>query len=377
VKILIAPDSYKESLSAVEVANSIEEGILNYLPEASCIKVPLADGGEGTVDAILQSTGGEKVPVTVKDPLMRDIPSFWGRLSDSKTAVIEMAAASGIELLSNDERNPMITSSFGTGQLIKTALDHGCKKILIGIGGSATNDGGAGMARALGAKLISSQGKEVMKVGMHLSEIQKIDLSNFDQRINNSEVIVISDVENPLCGENGASFTYGPQKGAHPDMVEELDRYLLHFGKILESHFHREFINVPGAGAAGGMGAGLMAFCDAVVKPGFNTISEIIGLEKSIQEVDFVITGEGRLDYQTKFGKAPFGLAQLAQKFNKPVIAIAGSLGDGYQELYDYGFQSIFSISEQPQTLELSIINAEKLLINTAERIIRLISIDK
>ena len=376
MNILIAPDSFKESLSASEVADCIERGILNIRPDISCSKIPLADGGEGTVEAILNATGGRKITASVKDPLMRNIESFWGLLPDSQTAVIEMAAASGLELLSNDERNPMLTSSFGTGQLIKSALDHGCRKIYIGIGGSATNDGGAGMAMALGVRLLDVNGLDIGNGGVNLSDLRSLDLSGIDDRIIESELMVISDVQNPLCGVHGASLIYGPQKGADHEMALRLDKNLSHFGKILESSFGKSIINEPGAGAAGGLGAGLMAFCNAKLFPGFETISEIVQLKKFIQKSDLIITGEGKLDYQTKYGKVPYGVALMAKKFNKPVIGVAGTLGNGYEELYKYGFKEIFSISEGIESLEYSILNAKNLLIKASERIIQNISID-
>jgi len=376
VKVLIAPDSFKESLTAIEVSDCIEQGILNYKPDTECIKLPLADGGEGTIDAILQAVGGKKIYQTVKDPLLRDIQSFWGLLPDNKTAVLEMAAASGLELLSNEERNPMLASTYGTGQLIKASLEYGCKKIFIGIGGSATNDGGAGMAMALGAKLIDGQGRLVDVGGKFLSEIHSIDLSDFDPRIYDCEITVISDVENPLCGKNGASYIYGPQKGADPSMVNQLDLNLLHFGNLLELYFKKEVVKVPGAGAAGGLGAGLLAFCNARIKPGFETISDIVKLENAILKADIIFTGEGKMDYQTTFGKTPAGVARLSMKHNKRVIGIAGSLGEGYQELYKFGFQGIFPICEKPQSLDYSIKNARMLIINAVERIIRLISME-
>ena len=376
MKILIAPDSFKESLSASEVADYIERGILNIRPDIDCFKIPLADGGEGTVEAILNATGGKKIAASVKDPLMKNIESFWGLLPDDQTAVIEMAAASGLELLSVDERNPMLTSSYGTGQLIKSALDHGCRKIYIGIGGSATNDGGAGMARALGARLLDANGLDIGNGGVNLSDLISLDLSGFDDRISESELMILSDVRNPLCGVHGASLIYGPQKGADKEMALQLDKNLSHLGKILESSFGKSIINEPGAGAAGGLGAGLMAFCNAKLLPGFETISEIVQLEKFIQKSDLIITGEGKLDYQTKFGKAPYGVAQLAKRTNKPVIGVAGTLGNAYEELYKYGFKEIFSISEGIESLEYSILNAKNLLIKTSERIIKSISID-
>lgn len=376
MKILIAPDSFKESLSALEVANSIEKGILKFKPDIECIKIPLADGGEGTVDAILKASGGNRISEKVLDPLMREIDSSWGLLPGSKTAVIEMAAASGIELLTSKERNPLLTSSYGTGQLINAALEHGCSKIYIGIGGSATNDGGAGMAMALGARLLDTNGDNIKMGGGYLSDLQSIDLSGFDKRIANREFIVLSDVQNPLCGENGASYIYGPQKGADVEMISQLDSNLKHYGNILESVFDKQIVNEPGAGAAGGLGAGLMAFCDAKLLPGFNTISELVQLEKAIEKSDLVITGEGKLDFQTKFGKVPFGVAQMAKKMKKPVIGIAGTLGKDYKELYSFGFHNIYSISEGIESLEYSIANAKSLLVNASERIISTIFID-
>ena len=376
MNILIAPDSFKESLSASEVADCIERGILNIRPDISCSKIPLADGGEGTVEAILNASGGRKIATSVKDPLLRKIDSFWGLLPDGQTAVIEMAAASGLELLSVVERNPMLTSSYGTGQLIKSALDHGCRKVYIGIGGSATNDGGAGMAMALGARLLDANGLDIGNGGGYLTDLISLDLSGFDDRISESELMVISDVQNPLCGVQGASIIFGPQKGADKEIALRLDKNLSHLGKILESSFGKSIINEPGAGAAGGLGAGLMAFCNAKLLPGFETISTIVQLEKFIQKSDLIITGEGKLDYQTKFGKVPYGVALMAKKFNKPVIGVAGTLGNGYEELYKYGFKEIFSISEGIESLEYSILNAKNLLIKTSERIIKAISID-
>jgi len=372
VKILIAPDSFKESLSAVEVADCIEQGIKNYKPDIECIKIPLADGGEGTVEAVLRATGGRKISLRVKDPLSRDIDSYWGLLPDNETAILEMAAASGLELLLPEERNPMYTSTFGVGQLIQSALDYGCKKIYIGIGGSATNDGGAGMAKALGVKFLDDKNEEVGDGGRFLSKINNIDRTGVDQRIKNCEFIVISDVQNPMCGEKGASNVYGPQKGADPDMVKQLDLNLYHFGELLEEITNYKILDLPGAGAAGGLGGGLVAFCNADIRPGFETISEITDIEKFIQSADLVFTGEGKLDYQTKYGKVPYGVAQLSRKYGKPVIGIAGSLGNNYEELYKYGFQGIVSIAEGPISLEDSIKNSKKLITNTAERIVRI-----
>lgn len=373
MKILIAPDSFKESLSAEEVAESIEQGILKCMPDAECTKIPMADGGEGTVCAILKATGGRKIPVNVKDPLMRDIETFWGLLPDRQTGIIEMASASGLELLKPVERNPMVTTTYGTGQLINAALNEGCKKIVIGIGGSATNDGGAGMAEALGAKLLDKNGYGIHPGGGELCNLKSIDLSDFNNKTQNCEFIIATDVDNQLCGQKGASYIYGPQKGASPEMVEQLDKNLLHYGKILEQVFGKQIISVAGAGAAGGLGAGLIAYCHAEIKNGFDIISKIVNLEDAIRTADLIITGEGKLDKQTKFGKVPFGVAQLAKKYSKPVIGMAGTLGKDHQELYNFGFQSIFSIVDRPQSLEISLSNAKELIINASERIFRLL----
>jgi len=375
VKILIAPDSFKESLSAREVADSIEAGIMQYRSDLVCIKIPLADGGEGTVESVLASVGGEKIAVRVRDPLMREIDSSWGLLPDRKTAVIEMAAASGIELLSNPERNPRITTTYGTGQLMLSALDHGCTKIYLGIGGSATNDGGAGMGQALGARLVDKDNREIGPGGGQLSRISRIDTTDFDPRISDCDVVVLSDVENPLIGKNGASQVYGPQKGGDKAMIRELDNNLQHFGNLLESHFGRKIINIPGSGAAGGLGAGLLGFCNAQMSKGFETIADLVKLESIVKTVDLIITGEGKLDFQTKFGKVPYGVAQIAGKYGKKVIGIAGSLGDGYKDLYTLGFQSIFPIAEGPATLDYCLNHAGTLVRNTSERIIRTILI--
>lgn len=375
MKILIAPDSFKESLSALEAADFIEQGILNCNVEVSCIKIPLADGGEGTVAVVLKATGGQKIKIRVKDPLFRDIESYWGLLPD-RTAILEMAAASGLELLEPRERNPLLTTTFGTGQLIKSALDYGCRKIYIGIGGSATNDGGTGMARALGARFLDENGQDIPEGGRGLATLEKIDMQDFDARIADCEMIVISDVRNPMCGPNGASRIFAPQKGADPEMIEQLEHNLLHFGSILEVFYNKKIVNIPGTGAAGGLGAGLLAFCDARMTKGFDTISNIIGLDKYIEEADLVITGEGKLDKQTRFGKVPFGVAQKSLKHGKPVIGIAGTLGEGYQDLYDQGFNSIFSICEGPETPEYCFKNAGELLKNASERIFRLILLD-
>lgn len=372
VKILIAPDKFKESLSALKVADSIEKGILKVFPKAVIEKVPMADGGEGTVESLVDATGGKIIKTNVKDPLFRDIESFYGILGDGKTAVIEMAAASGLYLLKDYERNPMITTTYGTGQLIKDALDRGCRRFIIAIGGSATNDGGAGMATVLGVKFYDKDGIEIGLGGGELSKIYSIDTSNIDDRLKECEFIVACDVANPLIGENGASRVYGPQKGATKEMVEVLDKNLEHYGKLLEKYFNKKIIDVPGSGAAGGLGAGLMAFLNAQLKNGIEIIIETLKLEEKIKEADIVISGEGKIDFQTAFGKTISGIAKLCKKHNKPLIVIAGTVED-IENLYEIGVSSIFSIVEKPMSLEDAIKNAPTLLEKSAERIFRLI----
>lgn len=372
VKILIAPDKFKESLSALKVADSIEKGILKVFPKAVIVKVPMADGGEGTVESLVDATGGKIIKTNVKDPLFRDIESFYGILGDGKTAVIEMAAASGLYLLKDYERNPMITTTYGTGQLIKDALDRGCRRFIIAIGGSATNDGGAGMATVLGVKFYDKDGIEIGLGGGELSKIYSIDTSNIDDRLKECEFIVACDVANPLIGENGASRVYGPQKGATKEMVEVLDKNLEHYGKLLEKYFNKKIIDVPGSGAAGGLGAGLMSFLNAQLKSGIEIIIETLKLEEKIKEADIVISGEGKIDFQTAFGKTISGIAKLCKKHNKPLIVIAGTVED-IENLYEIGVSSIFSIVEKPMSLEDAIKNAPTLLEKSAERIFRLI----
>lgn len=373
MNILIAPDSFKDCLSSKKVAQNIQKGIRRILPEANIKILPVADGGEGTVEALVDATGGKIIKVDVHDPLMRKIESFIGILGDKKTAVIEMAAASGIELLKEDERNPWITTTYGTGELIRHALDKGCSKLVIGIGGSATTDAGVGMAQALGGKFLDSQGKQISYGGGFLNEISEIDLTNLDKRIKGSRILVACDVDNPLYGLEGAAFVYSPQKGADKQMVNKLDKNLRHFARKVQEVLGINIQNIKGSGAAGGLGAGLMVFLKAQLRPGFEIIKDIVKLEKEINKADIVITGEGRIDYQTQFGKAPYGVAQVASKFNKPLIAIAGSLGERYEELHAKGFDYIIPVTDKSGDMEYAMKNADILIQNAAERAFKLI----
>lgn len=371
MKILIAPDSFKENLSAKEVAQAIERGIKKVDENIQTSIVPMADGGEGTVESLVEATDGQIINVKVKDPLMRDLDSYYGVLGDRKTAVIEMAAASGLALLEKDERNPMDTTSFGTGQLIKYAIEEGYKNIIIGIGGSATNDGGAGMLMALGAKLLDANGEDIGLGAKGLGKLKSIDLYNFHEDIKDCNFVVACDVDNPLVGKRGASYVFGPQKGADEHMVKILDANLENFGKVVEDTLGISLLQYPGAGAAGGMGAALLAFLDAVLERGIDIVIEATQLERKIMDSNLVITGEGKIDDQTQFGKTPYGIATLAKKYNKPVIAIAGGIGEDASVLYEKGIDSIFSIVNKPMTLEEAMVHGESLLEDTAERIIR------
>lgn len=373
MKVLLAPDSFKGSLSSKDVCSALKEGIKRAV-NAEIIEVPIADGGEGTVESLVISTGGKITDVYVTGPLGERIKAFYGVLNDG-TAIIEMAASSGLCLIPQNKRNPIKTTTYGVGELIKSALDSGCRRFIIGIGGSATNDGGAGMAQALGVKLMDKDGKEIEFGGGNLNKVAKIDLSGIDKRIYESEFIVASDVDNPLCGERGASYVYGPQKGATPEMVQALDNNLKHYAEVVKNTIGKDLSEIPGAGAAGGLGFGLMAYLNAKLKPGIEIIIEVAELENKIKECDIVITGEGNTDFQTAFGKAPSGIAKLAHKYGKPVIILSGGLGQNYKELYGIGVTALYSIVDKPMTLDEAMKNTYSLIADRAEDIMRTILI--
>jgi glycerate 2-kinase len=369
MRILIAPDSFKNALSAMEVAKNIKAGLLRSVPDAEIELLPMADGGEGTVEAVIDSTGGRLINYTVKDPLMRSIKSSFGITGDGRIAVIEMASASGIQLITSEESNPWITTTYGTGELIRAALDEGCREFLLGIGGSATNDCGMGMASALGIRFLDYSGNPVGQGGGNLDKVVSIDKSGLDTRISESKIRVACDVDNPLTGPVGASFVYGPQKGANTEMVEQLDNNLSHFAKLIQKQLGKEVENIPGAGAAGGLGAGLIAFLDAELVQGVSVIAGITGLGESVAKADLVITGEGKIDSQTQYGKTAWGVAQAAKKHDKPVIAIVGTIGEGAEVLYDKGIDYIVSINDRQLSLEDSIKKTPELLIAAGENL--------
>ena len=375
MKILIAPDSFKDCLDALSVGKYLAEGIYQANKETDIKIIPMADGGEGFVQTMIAAMGGEIIKTRAKDPLMRETDAFYGILKDQKTAVIEMATASGIEKLKPEERNPLITTTFGTGEMMKEAMERGCIKIIVGIGGSATNDGGTGMARALGYKFMGTEDKEIPYGGGFLDEITSIDASHKDPLLEKTEVLVACDVTNPLTGPNGASAVYGPQKGASPQMVRKLDDNLKHLAFLINREMKIDVSDLPGGGAAGGLGAGLVAFADGKLMKGFDIVKEETKLEEHIQNADIVFTGEGKIDGQTIQGKTPWGVAQIAKKHNKPVIAVAGVLGDGYSNLFNEGITSAFSLPEGPVSLGKSLSDAPELLRGLGERIMRILMI--
>ncbi len=373
MRIVLAPDSFKGSMTALEVANSMEKGILSVLPTALVEKVPMADGGEGTVDALLAGAGGEKYFLKVTGPLGEPVEAFYGILPN-QTAVIEMAAASGLTLVPEGKRNPLHTTTYGTGELIKAVLNRGCRRIIIGIGGSATNDGGVGMAQALGVSFLDDKGKELGFGGGQLTGLRRISLDNLDARLKGAEILVACDVDNPLIGPLGASRVFGPQKGASSQMVADLEAGLANLAEIIEKDCGKSIHWVPGAGAAGGLGGGLLAFLEAKLISGFAMIAEATDLEGKIAKSDLVITGEGKTDAQTAHGKAPMGVGKLAKKYDVTAIAISGSMEGDLSKLYEAGLSGIFSIIPSPMTLAEAMANAPVLLKNATENVMRLLA---
>ena len=359
-------------MTAEQACQAMQRGILQVFPDANCITVPMADGGEGTVDALISSLKGERVTCRVTGPLAsQSIETYFGVVDAGQTAVIEMAKANGIHLFEPARRNPMLTSTYGTGEMIKQALDLGVKKIIIGLGGSVTNDGGAGMAQALGARFLNTAGESIQVCGGNLDQIDQIDFSQLDARLKNTEILIASDVNNPLCGPNGASAIFGPQKGATSQMVQQLDRNLSHFADLVEAGLGISKRNIPGAGAAGGLGFGLMAFAGAKLQSGVALIMEQNKLAQKIADADYVFTGEGKIDHQTALGKTPFGVAQVAQQLNKPVIAFAGLVGEGIESLYEAGFSQIVGINPPGCLLEEALKNAEQNLEQACARVMK------
>jgi glycerate kinase len=373
MKIVIAPDKFKGSLTAAEACDAIERGVRRVLPRARIVKLPLADGGEGTVRALVSATSGKLVTRRVTGPLGGKVSATFGLLGDGRTAVIEMAAASGLVLVPERKRNPLITTTYGTGELIAAALELGARRILIGIGGSATNDGGAGMAMALGARLLDRSGRNIGFGGGELRKLDRVDFRRFSVLGSRFSVLVACDVFNPLCGPNGASAVYGPQKGATPAMVKLLDRNLAHYAKIVERDVpvRPTLPRLPGAGAAGGLGYGLCAFLGAKLQRGIELVLDHLDFESHLRGADLVITGEGAVDEQTLHGKVPMGVARRARKFGVPVIALGGSVPPSASALFGHGIDGLLSVCHSPMTLSEAMQNAASLLELCAERAMR------
>ncbi len=372
MKVVIAPQAFKGNLSAKEAAEAIAHGVNLADPGIRCILAPVADGGDGTVDVLVGTTGGRFFTAQVTGPLGEEVTARWGVMGDGKTAVIEMALVSGLALVPPRRRDPRSATSYGTGQLIRQALQHGYRRIIVGLGGSATNDGGAGMAQALGARFMDSEGRELPLGGSALARVASIDPSALPASLAEAEVIAATDVTNPLCGPTGASQVYGPQKGATPTVVKELDEALGVYADVLDRSMGRQVAHIPGAGAAGGLGAGLIAFAGATLHPGIDLICDAVHFDQRLEGVDLLITGEGRIDASTAFNKAPVGVAKRAKAKGVPVIALAGSLGTGYQAVYEHGITAVIPISDRPMSFRESLSRTRELLSDAADRALRL-----
>jgi glycerate 2-kinase len=373
MKIVIAPQSFKGSIFALEAARAIERGVLAAEPDAETVLVPVADGGDGTLEALVNTTGGQTFRSIVTGPLGQAVEAMWGVMGDGQTAVVEMARASGLALIPLKRRNPRATTTRGTGEIIKEALDKGFTRIIVGLGGSATNDAGAGMASALGAKFLDAEGQPLPNGGAALAKLARIDVSGLHHRLTEASIIGATDVTNSLCGPTGASAVYGPQKGATPEMVAELDTALKNFADVVRRDLGKDILERPGSGAAGGLGAGLMAFTGAELRSGIDMVCEILEFDRHLEGADLVITGEGRADESTIYDKAPVGVARRARARQVPTIILAGSIGPGYQILYQHGIAGIVCIADRPMNFERSIARTAELLEGAAERTVRLL----
>ncbi|EGQ9107135.1 glycerate kinase [Vibrio cholerae] len=372
MKVVIAPDSFKESLTAKQVCDAIQAGLARVWHDAKFVAIPVADGGEGTVQSLVDATQGRLVEVKVMGPQGKRVEAFYGMLGDNQTAVIEMAAASGLHHVPVAQRDPKLTTSFGTGELIRHALDQGVTKLIIGLGGSATNDGGVGMLAALGARFTNADGDPIQLTGGGLRELTHIDLQDFDPRLQHCDILVACDVNNPLCGDKGASAVFGPQKGATPEDVQLLDGALRQFGLLTEKVTGKMVLESAGAGAAGGMGAALLAYTQAILRPGIEIVLETVQLAYQVSDADLVITGEGRIDSQTVHGKTPMGVAKVAKRFDVPVLALCGCTGDNYQAVYQCGIDAVFAAVPRAMSLEDALKESDFNLADLAENVARL-----
>jgi glycerate kinase len=372
MKIVIAPQGFKGGVSALQAARAIERGVRAAVPEAETVLVPVADGGDGTLNALVDGTGGQVFRSTVAGPLGRPLQAAWGVMGDGQTAVVEMALASGLALLPPPRHNPRATTTQGTGEIIREALDRGFTRIIVGLGGSATNDGGAGMASALGARFLDAADLLLPAGGAALARLARIDVSGLHPKLAGAAVVGATDVTNPLCGPTGASTVYGPQKGATAEIVEELDSALENFARVIQRDLGQDVAERPGAGAAGGLGSGLMVFAGADLRSGIDMVCEVLGFDAQLEGADLVITGEGRADQSTVYNKAPVGVARRALALGVPTILLAGSLGTGFEELYQRGIAGIICIADRPMRFDQSLRRTEELLEGAAERALRL-----
>ena len=375
MKIVISPQTFKGSISALDAAHAMRVGVLRVFPDANTVLVPVADGGDGTLETLVEGSGGEIRSVEVRGPLGERIDAHWGAMGDGSTAMIEMARTSGLALVPLDSRNPLTSTTYGLGEAIVAALDEGFRQFIVGIGGSATNDAGAGMAQALGVRLLDSEGSGLGPGGAPLADLDRIDISGIDPRIQKSSFSVACDVTNPLTGPEGASAVYGPQKGATPEMVEQLDRSLIHFAEVVRRDLRKDVEHVQGAGAAGGLGGGMMAFLNADLRPGVDIVMDRVGIDQKLKGADLVLVGEGEVDFQTVYNKAPIGVARRAKRLDIPVVTISGGLGEGYRTVHEHGIDAVVTIPSGPMSLEESSQRASELIADATEQTMRLIQV--
>lgn len=375
-KVVLAPQGFKESLTGMQIAVAMSIGVKTVWPEAETVLIPVADGGDGTLQALVDSSGGEVRTAMVEDAIGRTIEAEWGALGNGTTAVIEVANAIGLARLNQDERDVRNASTFGVGQLFIEALDAGFSDFIIGVGGSATNDGGAGMIQAMGGKLTDSSGGDIARGGIPLSGLANIDVSELDPRMVGANVVVACDVNNPLCGTRGASAIFGPQKGATYEDIQELDAALANFAKVITKDLHTNVAEIPGAGASGGLGAGLMGFFDARLRLGADIVLEALSLDKHLADADLVIVGEGQFDRSTVFNKSPVAVAQRAKRRGTPVIGIAGSLGAGFREVHEHGIDAVFSLVNRPMSLKAAMEDTKRLVAIATEEACRALSLN-
>ena len=377
LRIVIAPQAFKHSIGARAAALAIERGVRSAMPDAETTLIPVADGGDGTLAALIGTTAGQFHQATVTGPLGEPVAAQWGVMGDGQTAVIEMALASGLALIPDDRRDPRRATTYGTGELMRAALDAGHTRIIVGLGGSATNDGGTGMAAALGVRFLDSSGNELPPGGAALAALAHVDVSALHPGLANATIIGATDVTNPLCGDTGASAIFGPQKGATPEMVAELDGCLANLARVIHSDLGPDVLHTPGSGAAGGLGAGLIAFAGAELRSGIDMVCDALDFDQYAATADLVITGEGRADRSTAFDKAPVGIARRAQSFGVPTVLLAGSLGPGYDLLYEHGINAVVAIAEEPAELADSLQRGAELLERAAERAMRLYNLGR